>query len=565
METNYVLQPPNISIQLYRHQLVSIYRMEQLELNQKIIKKKKNIIIQQDCSIGVNSDKTGYGKTLSMIGLIARDKMPWDMNKKYIYKYNINYYNGLYKETIYQVYKRINSTLILASPSIVEQWNKEFSNTDISVYIIKNKKGYETWYTNKDKYQVVIVVPNFYNMLINQTSNYAWKRFIFDEAGHLKVTKMAEIRCGFLWLVTATPESVYPLHNKTKENMMKEIIQNKHVHPNKLLSIINPYILHNQDFIDKIQIKNDDLFVQECYVMPQTNYRTHICYNKILSVIGNTINDNIRNLLAADNISEAIHVLGGKETDNIYELVKNKKTQEIDKYTKYLDLHTHLNDEVEILKYQKLLEQSNKELSILDERIKDVLNDTCSICMSELNKPVMETNCQNVFCGKCILTWLENSKKCPLCRHDIIKKELIYCNHKKEKYQPRNTSMPTKKDTVINLILSKPDGKFIIFSDYDNTFDNLSLHISNNNDIKFSELKGSSIARDNIINRYKYGDLQVLLLNAKHNCAGINLQETTDIIFYHTIENNTETQIIGRANRIGRTIPLDVHYLHIID
>ena len=58
---------------------------------------------------------------------------------------------------------------------------------------------------------------------------------------------------------------------------------------------------------------------------------------------------------------------------------------------------------------------------------------------------------------------------------------------------------------------------------------------------------------------------QVIFLNSKYNGAGINLQEATDIILYHEMNFNTETQIIGRANRIGRKIPLNVHHLQIQD
>ena len=43
--------------------------------------------------------------------------------------------------------------------------------------------------------------------------------------------------------------------------------------------------------------------------------------------------------------------------------------------------------------------------------------------------------------------------------------------------------------------------------------------------------------------------------------AGINLQEATDIIMYHSISSEHRRQIIGRANRIGRTCELTVHNL----
>ena len=52
-------------------------------------------------------------------------------------------------------------------------------------------------------------------------------------------------------------------------------------------------------------------------------------------------------------------------------------------------------------------------------------------------------------------------------------------------------------------------------------------------------------------------------LNSRNNGAGINLQECTDIILYHRMEDSTTTQILGRANRIGRTEELNVHHLQV--
>ena len=70
-----IYQPKELKVNLYRHQLASIYQMEKRESDKQIIE--NNVII--DTNIGVNADSTGYGKTLSMVTLVYRDKMKWDM------------------------------------------------------------------------------------------------------------------------------------------------------------------------------------------------------------------------------------------------------------------------------------------------------------------------------------------------------------------------------------------------------------------------------------------------------------------------------------------------------
>ena len=63
---------------------------------------------------------------------------------------------------------------------------------------------------------------------------------------------------------------------------------------------------------------------------------------------------------------------------------------------------------------------------------------------------------------------------------------------------------------------------------------------------------GQKRTRDIKIEKYKNGLCPVLFLNSNFNGAGINLQETTDIIFYHEMPNDNREQNIGRAMRVGK-------------
>jgi SNF2 family DNA or RNA helicase len=47
----------------------------------------------------------------------------------------------------------------------------------------------------------------------------------------------------------------------------------------------------------------------------------------------------------------------------------------------------------------------------------------------------------------------------------------------------------------------------------------------------------------------------------KNYGCGLNIEKTTDIIMFHRFDNQAEQQLIGRAQRMGRTEPLKVHYL----
>ena len=57
---------------------------------------------------------------------------------------------------------------------------------------------------------------------------------------------------------------------------------------------------------------------------------------------------------------------------------------------------------------------------------------------------------------------------------------------------------------------------------------------------------------------YKEGDVQVLLLNSMIEGAGMNLENTTHLLFMHKTEEKFIGQVMGRAQRYGRTTPLNV-------
>ena len=63
-----VSQPENLRRTLFPHQISLIYKMEKLEV-EKVVELGG---IKKETIIGINSEMTGYGKTMSMIGLIVR-------------------------------------------------------------------------------------------------------------------------------------------------------------------------------------------------------------------------------------------------------------------------------------------------------------------------------------------------------------------------------------------------------------------------------------------------------------------------------------------------------------
>ena len=542
-----ISQPIDIKVPLFQHQLASIYKMEQRETEKTIITHDGVI----ETNLGVNADKTGYGKTLSMVTLIYRDKMQWDLTTLYTRSDITTFAGGRIKKTRITEYEKLDVTLVLTSQSIINQWYDECMKTPVCVTMITSRKQVDSVFV--ENYDVVLVTPTMYNRLIMKYSNMAWKRFIFDEPGHLRVPSMKEIIAGFIWLVTATPNAIIPTHKQCRRSFMCDIIS--HVG-------YCPFTVH----FDYMIVKNDDEFIKNSFSMPPTNHLYHKCYSPIFKTVKGFVTENISEMISAGNIQGAITALGGDETQNITELVKEKKTEELEELQsrlKVLLVRNKKKKQIETIR-EKIV-RLNNQLKELNNRFSEILKGDCSICFSSITKPVMEPNCQNIFCGECLLKWLKDNNTCPLCRENINTEKLMYINvdgKKSRSFKQNNKSIKTKINTVISLINEKKDGKFIIFSAWDKTFAPIRTQLNSNN-IGFIEIKGSVEHRKKNIESFKDGNIKVIFLNSRFDGAGINLQEATDIIVYHKMGESTLNQIIGRANRLGRIEPLHVHHLQI--
>ena len=541
-------QPEEIKVPLYQHQLASVYQMEKREREKNIID--GNHII--DLSISIQADSAGYGKTLSLITLIYRDKMTWDNignGLEYIKTSTVSVCDDRIKKTFISYYEKLDVTLVLVSQSIINQWYAECQKSPLCVRKITSRKDIDEVLIQN--YDVILVTPTMYNDLVLKYSRMVWKRFIFDEPGSIRITKMYNIVANFIWLVTATPIDILTKHKNTRNTFMFDL-----VHCNFLV------------YCKYLIIKNSDDFINYSFRMPTTHHNYYKCYNPIYKAVQGFVSDKITEMISAGNILGAIKELGGDVTQNITELVRKKKMDEIEELEKIIEILKVRNRNDQIVVNIEKVNRLKSQINELNSRYKDILEGDCNICFEKIENPLMEPNCQNIFCGKCLLKWLENKTTCPLCRETIHKNKLIYINTDEEKEEFKTPciekveKLKTKIETIVSIIKEKPEGKFIIFSAWDQTFLPIRNMLADNN-INYIEVKGCISTRERNIMSFKTGDTRVIFLNSDNNGSGINLQEASDLIVYHEMSSTTLNQIIGRANRIGRENSLEVHHLQI--
>jgi len=232
----------------------------------------------------------------------------------------------------------------------------------------------------------------------------------------------------------------------------------------------------------------------------------------------------------------------------------------------------------------KIADNENKNNQII-ERIKT--NNICPVCYCLLEDKsiskiyVSSECCNNKICNLCVEEWFLNKKKerCIFCnieeinieKYTILMKEETNQgieenkeDNKKEFISDSKTITEKYNNTKLSFIKEfidtnkDKDMKVIIFSDYSNIFTKIESYCNEIN-IDISELdKGNMREIEKAVIDYKIGNSKIMLANSSLFGCGMNLENSSHIIFVHKMNSAMEMQVIGRAQRLGRKGALHV-------
>ena len=578
------IQSSKINIKLKPHQLAALNKAIDMENmgkirykidNNEILSSYSNInnnnIIDIATNVGIFGDIVGYGKTFIALSLIAMNDINnihinnnlteiYNNSKNYNY-FSISTTNNLISMNI------IKSTLIIVprGPVYVQWENMIRKNTTLKILSINNLvyiKSYLPKYDGNNINDIIDFYNNYDIVLIKNTTlslffNYYhdiniinnWKRVIIDEAHDIINNLKININYHYLWLISAT-------YDKIPEKLRKS--------SNNSLIVSKDVMTH---YINFMTVKNNIKFIKNSFKLPEPIEKFYLCkLSNNIHIIKNFISDSILDKLNANDISGAIKELGGKnETEEeIIELVSKELKRELHNKEMERNYITNLDisPEQKIIKLKNINNDiSNQEEKIKDltERISYISSKTCAICMELITNPIM-IECMHVFCGSCLIRWLNTNKNCPNCRSCINSPDKLIaivdnnnvCNEEKEE-------LLNKEDTLLKIINSKENGKFLIFSKNENSFESIKTILLKTS-YKYELLKGNTSHMINVLNKFKYGEINIILLNTQYAGSGIDISDATDIIIFHNMGIDKQ-QAVGRAQRVGRTTELYIHNL----
>ena len=300
---------------------------------------------------------------------------------------------------------------------------------------------------------------------------------------------------------------------------------------------MNPYLKY-------IIFRCTDELISHSVNFPSVHKHFIPCEDSILlRVLHGCLSKDVLKFLNADDEQGAKEKLSLQTTDSLLSTITQQYETNIhNAKQKMLYLKSSILPEK---KKNEKIKETETIISDLESRLSDIVSrmkqESCPICYEICKNPVTLSCCHNSFCSNCITKQFENNIfRCSFCREEITIQN-IYSN-------PSNNSKIKNFKKLIS-----PEKKFLIFTSYDSKL------IQETFSAKL--LSGNHRQIQKMIHEFNKGNLQMLILNPFHYGNGLNLECTTDIIFYHEVTKDIEEQVIGRVCRSGVSKQINVHYL----
>ena len=183
----------------------------------------------------------------------------------------------------------------------------------------------------------------------------------------------------------------------------------------------------------------------------------------------------------------------------------------------------------------------------------------CVICFESCEYPSMVHCCYNLYCAKCLLRNTMMTFKCPTCRADVNTNTMTCLASP----PPQDVIFAKNKmEACLELCKQHPNGKFIIYSSFDNIYYQL-LEEMIKIGRKAERIENNLFSLRKTIRNFQEGHTTILFVSDVETIRGLSLLSTTHLIFYHELPVSEQKQVlIHSSQRLGRTQPLQIYHLN---
>lgn len=511
------------NIQLFPHQQAILARLIELETTPS-----------NEPLVGILSDPPGSGKSFPLLALMLMEK------------------------------KRFGKTqnLLVIPHSLHEQWLtyiKQFSPEltvqslmyygDITALAFDARVLFA--------FDILITTASYYSHIADTVRDIKtyFSRVVIDEIDSISLFTNVNIPATSIWLISATAEL-------TKDGAYKKYIKEDN------------------------KIECEPNFIQKSIKIPDALLKHHNCYDKYLNILVKAVDNKIEyNAFSFNGIhlkyeSSTIHsskdALRGIYRDSCLEMKTiSESVASQSRKRVHPSLEAKINKGIAAFKTTvgkeqvefdpiRGVEDQNKEYNKLKQRVEKISSlmnhQMCPLCVDDFKdgeeNKVQKTCCQPIVYHKlCMDKWILTNNTCPECTRPV---STIVDTSGIITEKPNYANKIEQLLTIVNEQQNVRDWKMLIFSDFVDTFNKVKIEFDKHN-VQFAVLEGNQITISKALDSFKNGNKNVLLIHSQHYGGGLNLEFVNSIVLLHkTIRND---QLIGRAQRFGRTSRLTIHHL----
>jgi len=492
--------------------------------------------------IGIIADSPGTGKTLSVLAYIASatsfPKITCELTN-----HSTKYF---YSHDIHNVSDQI-ANLIIVPHYLYQQCNQEIrKHTTMKYSSIETKrllKGTEFAKTILES-QFVLTTNKCFPFLQEYATlhNIQWNNIFVDEASaiYMKSSDPA-LNFQFLWFITnnwiplifknpsISKNDFYHLRDRVQlhSDLEEWLLDNKipHFESNLVSSAyFKDYLpfFHRKKYF--IILRNTNNCIKKSISLPLCIKEEYQCRpNMTLQSLGSYLSRNSSSYhIPIERIPYLLQVLN-IDCKNVYDYLGTRPSS-----------------------FHNLIRKKANE-------------NECTICLENADYPIITNCCYNIYCGKCILTNMIVNKKCPTCR-ELLGTNNISCLRELSKED--NVYLKNKTEICLNILQQYKNGKFIIYSSFDNIYYQLFEEIDKLG-FKAERMENNLFSILRTCKNYQEGKTNILFVSNIDLIRGLSFNSTSHLIFYHEPSFYEWKQIlIHSAQRIGRQESLNLIHLN---
>jgi hypothetical protein len=548
---------------LFAHQRRAVDMMVDMETRDELVLSANESI---EARVGFYTDPPGAGKTRGVIGLILRTAGETRASRADLKcDFTVREFIRVSRGGAMGNARPARTTLVVVSASLVAQWERELKrSTTVAASLVVVRRVADT-VSLGERFErgesadpseppaepdplVVLVCSRRYDAVATmlQRVNVSMRRLVVDEARRLDGSFGATLQRDFLWLVSAAEEDaaaydVVPCHSRCFWSTLRSL---------------------PRQYMSAVTVRTPDAaLIYACAIA----FRYYECTldSRVASAVRDLVPAAVRERLDANDMQAALAHLGGGS--DLMTVVRRRAELDLDQVRIDIRRAEHVLsiaptrqsviDQLSALRAKE--ERILRDVAVAEERFRDALREQCAICHDEMDRPVLLTCCQTIYCGACILTWIHARGRCPMCRSSSLRVEPIDDGTRRDaSAAPRART----KAQILQAIVAEASGGVIVYSAHVDGLATAHTALAEAG-VTVGFIKGMSTTRDKRLVEFASGKIKVLLLDAQVNSAGLDLLALTDVVLYHDMSSDMKTQIVGRGRRINRVTPMTVHCL----